>query len=91
MTLSTLGLDRGVVRAAFNQACAMGFGPGCENSLKVATRQTDFVHANPPDDELPIVIRGSKGPIVEMDTSLLYSLACDRGWTTYCADPTVTM
>ncbi len=91
VTLSSLGLDRGIVRAAFNQACAMGFGPGCENSLKVATRQTDFVHANPPDDELPIVIRGSKGPIVEMDTSLLYSLACDRGWTTYCADPTVTM
>jgi hypothetical protein len=91
VTLSVLGWDPGIVRAAFNQACSMDFGPGCENSLKMVTRQTDFVHGNPPDDELPIVIRGSKGPIIETEPSMLYSLACDRGWTMYCAGPVVSM
>lgn len=91
VTLSSLGGDPTVVRAAFDQACAMNFGPGCENSLRLTTRQSDFVHGNPPDDELRIVIRGSKGPITETDIGVLYSLACERGWTAHCAGPIASM
>jgi hypothetical protein len=69
----------------------MDFGPGCENSLRLTTRQTEFVHANPPDNELPIVIRGSKGPVTETDIGVLYSLACERGWTAHCTGPMASM
>ena len=91
VTLSSLGGDPTIVRAAFEQACAMDFGPGCENSLRLTTRQTEFVHANPPDNELPIVIRGSKGPVTETDIGVLYSLACERGWTAHCTGPMASM
>ena len=90
-TLSALGGDPAIVRAAFDRACSMDFRPGCENVIKVSTRQKDYVHARPPDDELPIVIRGSKGPITETDIAALYSLACDRGWTEHCASPIASM
>jgi hypothetical protein len=41
----------------------------------------------PPIDELPIVLRGSKGPIVERDPSALRARACAQGWADMCGGP----
>jgi hypothetical protein len=38
----------------------------------------------PPVDELPILLRGSKGPITNRTPALLYARACTQGWLRYC-------
>ncbi len=77
--------DPAAARADFQQACALGFGPGCENVLRMTTGQAAFATAPPPLEELPIVIRGSKGAVTERDPEVLYALACERGWEHACS------
>jgi hypothetical protein len=38
----------------------------------------------PPVDELPIVLRGSKGPITDLSPAALHARACGVGWLLYC-------
>jgi hypothetical protein len=40
--------------------------------------------APPTLDDLPIVLRGGKGPIVDQSPSALYALACREGWPNTC-------
>ena len=85
-------LDRAdLARVEFQRACALDFGPGCANVLRLTTGSESFEEARPPDRDLPIVIRGSKGPVMASDRSELYSLACDRGWTEHCTGPMASM
>ena len=44
-------------------------------------------HAPPTLDDYPIILRGSKGPIVERTPAALYSLACREGWPGTCGQP----
>lgn len=75
---------RGAARE-FDQACARGFDPGCAN-LRVLLDGDDapgddaFVRAPPPTSEMPLVLRGSKGPVAEREFDALVALACQRGW-----------
>ncbi len=71
-------------RADFQQACSLGFGPGCENVLRMTTGQRTFAQAPPPPEDLPIVIRGSKGAVEIQDADSLLALACERGWEHAC-------
>lgn len=82
---------RGAARE-FEQACARGFEPGCANLQALLEGQVlrdgadadfralIFVRERPPPREMPLVIRGSKGPIVEREFDALVALACQRGW-----------
>jgi hypothetical protein len=65
----------------------MGFQPACSNVLQLTTGGTTFAHAPPSVEELPIVIRGSKGAVTERDPRALYDLACERGWGEMCGGP----
>jgi len=76
--------DPAEARADFQAACALGFTPGCENVIRMASGQDVFAQAPPPLEELPIVIRGSKGAVTERDPEALYALACERGWEYAC-------
>ncbi len=38
----------------------------------------------PPLAELPIVLRGSKGPVMERSPAVLYPMACEQGWVGVC-------
>jgi hypothetical protein len=38
----------------------------------------------PPVEELPILLRGSKGPITDRGVASLYARACDQGWPDSC-------
>jgi len=38
----------------------------------------------PPIDELPILLRGSKGPMTNRTPTFLYARACAQGWSQYC-------
>jgi len=42
------------------------------------------VQGLPPIEELPIVLRGSKGPITDRDPSSLWARACAQGWEEMC-------
>lgn len=74
---------RGAARE-FDQACARGFDPGCANLRALvnggAPGDDAFVRARPPPSEMPLVLRGSKGPVAEREFDALVALACQRGW-----------
>ena len=75
--------DRGFqsdARAIFLRSCEAGFEAGCENGLGMATMPTTWIHADPGVDDLPVVLRGSKGPVRERDPARLRAMACDQGW-----------
>jgi hypothetical protein len=78
-------------RLEFQRACALGFQPGCDNVLFLISGTDAFATALPPDKDLPIVIRGSKGPVTAVDRGELYSLACERGWKDHCSSPLASM
>ena len=67
----------------FERACGQGYGPGCTNLSRVLHGETDlanYVRDAPSIGELPLVLRGSKGPVEERDVQALFLLACERGW-----------
>lgn len=80
-------------RLAFERSCSLDFDPGCDNVLRSAsaTPATELAGAPPPIEELPIVIRGSKGAVTERDPAALYALACERGWPETCGGPPVAL
>jgi hypothetical protein len=39
---------------------------------------------SPPLDELPILLRGSKGPIADRRPASLFARACEQGWPESC-------
>ncbi len=87
ITLASKLGEAQAARAEFGRACDLGFGSGCENLLRLATGSADFAQAPPPIEDLPVVIRGSKGEVTERDPAALYALACSRGWGDMCGTP----
>lgn len=81
------GMDRETARDDFDRACALGLTEGCANVLRIVTGETTFAEAPPPLAELPIVLRGSKGPVVEREPEALHALGCRRGWVSMCGGP----
>ena len=67
--------------------CDLGFDLACENLTQLRTGAPGFGRAPPPLEELPIVLRGSKGPVTERTPEALYALACKRGWPDTCEVP----
>ena len=43
--------------------------------------------ATPPLEDLPIVLRGSKGPISDRRPASLRTRACAQGWLDSCGEP----
>ena len=67
------------------RGCDLGFEAACRN-LDVLRNGSDKFTPSPPRlEDLPIILRGSKGEIQERDPSRLYALACHEGWPGYCA------
>ena len=81
--LATRDPDPNAARAAMDRGCELGFDLACANRSR-AGGGGPFETTFPPTDELPIVIRGSKGPVLERDPAALFDLACDRGWRLFC-------
>ena len=66
------------------RGCALGFSPACVNVRDVVGAGSALTSAPPTVDDLPIVLKGSKGPITERSPSALYALACREGWPDAC-------
>ena len=82
--LATLDYDRSEVGGALSRGCTLGFPAACENLERMTTGPETFASARPLPGDLPIILRGSKGPIREQDPNELYALACERGWLSTC-------
>ena len=68
-------------RRLFEQGCALGFRPACANTSWVTHRRGEPERGAPVLSDLPVVLRGSKGKIVDSDPESLYVLACVRGFS----------
>lgn len=79
--LAQAGDDR--AGQAFQRSCELGFEPACDNANHVGDGAVP-AHAPPRVEDLPIVLRGSKGPVMERDPDGLYAMACQQGWEAMC-------
>src|SRR5262249_9435545 len=69
--------------ASMQRGCDLGFQPACANAAAIVSGGT-WVRGSPRFDDLPIVLRGSKGPIGDRSVVSLYARACDQGWPDSC-------
>ncbi len=68
----------------FERACTRGSEAGCANRARLLAGEA-LIQEEPPLEELPILLRGSKGPVTETHPQALYALGCERGWDELCA------
>ena len=76
-------MNRPAARESMQRGCELGFQPACVN-LDNLISDNRLATAPPPLEELPILLRGSKGPITDRSAASLYRRACDQGWPESC-------
>lgn len=73
----------GFARRAFQDACDLGFSPGCAN---LDPRTWSAPRRMPPRiADYPIVLQGAKGPMRGLTSVELYQMACRQGFVDGCA------
>jgi hypothetical protein len=77
-------LDPAGAKEPLNHGCELGFAAACRNLTSLTTGTGAFTAPPPALDDLPILLRGSRGEIREREPSELYALACKEGWTDTC-------
>jgi hypothetical protein len=77
-------LDPAGAAEPLRRGCELGFEAACQNLSTLTTGTGKFASAQPTVEDLPIILRGSKGEIRERDPSALYALACREGWPDAC-------
>jgi hypothetical protein len=68
----------------FRHGCGLGFTTACQNLSTLTSGAGKFASSPPGIEDLPVILRGSKGEIVERTPSELYALACHEGWPGTC-------
>jgi len=78
--------DRVVGNDAFRRGCGLGFESACRNLTRLAAGREPFAfaHAPPTLADYPIILRGTKGPIVDRSPVALRARACRQGWADTC-------
>jgi hypothetical protein len=72
-----------VAAAAFNRACTLQFAAGCDNATALARRGM-LRHDDPTAADYEYILRGSKGPLRNLEPAELYARACELGWPGAC-------
>ena len=75
--------NRVIAAAAFNRACTLQFAAACDNSAALANGRALRRDA-PTAADYRYILRGSKGPIENLDPAELYARACALGWPASC-------
>ena len=73
-------MDPPAALASMQRGCELGFQPACFN----ITYGAPWATGSPPLQDLPVLLRGSKGPITDRSVASLYARACDQGWPETC-------
>ena len=76
-------MDRPAALASMQRGCELGFEPACVN-VTTPMSGVPWATGSPPPEELPVLLRGSKGPITDRSFASLYARACDQGWPDTC-------
>jgi hypothetical protein len=76
-------MDRQAAFTSMMRGCELGFEPACANVTALTTGGPRAT-GSPPLEELPILLRGSKAPIIDRSSASLYARACDQGWPDSC-------
>ena len=69
---------------AFRQACDLGYGPACGNTVRDSLDVAALNRSEPSEQDLPIVLRGTKPALEERDPERLRSIACAQRWAGVC-------
>ena len=79
-------LDSDVAGGALARGCDIGFEPACENLTRLASGPGPFAldQAPPTFADYPIILRGTKGPIMDRSPEALLARACSQGWADTC-------
>ncbi|HJR69748.1 MAG TPA: hypothetical protein VKA43_06890 [Gammaproteobacteria bacterium] len=75
--------NRNVAAAAFDRACTLQFAAGCDNAAAIADARA-LRHDSPAAADYRVVLRGSKGPLGDLEPAELYARACELGWPGAC-------
>jgi len=75
--------DYGASGDAWQRGCALGFAAACANR-NAKSADGPLETAPPAFDDLPILVRGSKGPIADRSPAALGAAACRAGWPSVC-------
>jgi hypothetical protein len=70
----------------YTNYCSAGSGWSCTElaRLQAGPAMDRRAATLPPLEELPILLRGSKGPITDRSAASLYRRACEQGWAESC-------
>lgn len=79
-------LDPADARESLERGCRLGFAPACQNAARMTAGGT-LESAPPTLDDYPIILRGSKGAILDRTRSAVYARACRQGWPNTCGRP----
>jgi hypothetical protein len=69
--------------AAFRRACTQQFAAACDNAAALAAGRP-LRHDEPTAADYRFILRGSKGPIEDVEPAKLYARACELGWPGTC-------
>jgi hypothetical protein len=72
-----------VAAAAFDRACTLQFAAACDNAVALANARA-LRHDAPTAADYRLILRGSKGPIGDLEPADLYARACQLGWPSAC-------
>ncbi|HSG08596.1 MAG TPA: hypothetical protein VLA36_09565 [Longimicrobiales bacterium] len=67
----------------FLKGCELGFSTACTNVARGGAGEP-LVREPPLDQDLPIVLRGTKPVLTERDPTALRAIGCAQGWTELC-------
>jgi len=76
-------MDPPAALSSMRRGCELGFQPACVNVTTLMSGEPRAT-GSPPLEDLPILLRGSKGPITDRSVASLYARACDQGWPDSC-------
>ena len=77
-------LDPAGATTLFQRGCDLGGAVACHNLERMAGGAARLASARPTIDDFPLILRGSKGAIVDREPDALYTRACREGWPDSC-------
>ncbi len=78
--------NRNRAAAAFDRACTLQFAAACANAAALA-KDGMLRHDAPTYVDYQFVLRGSKGPLRDLEPAKLYARACELKWPGACGSP----
>ncbi|HLQ78900.1 MAG TPA: hypothetical protein VK210_16195, partial [Terriglobia bacterium] len=64
--------------------CDLGHVISCGNLNTLTGGNGKFASVSPMLEDYPVILRGSKGPIRDLNPTSLMALACREGWPNTC-------